>query len=425
VSAFTVEKLAWSDESLGSVDTPNGPLRLTRGLGSGLSVRIGDPPGKLWAIGDRGPNLKVGPAIDLYGLSHLAPLRDIDGAKIMPRPDIGPAISELRIDGDTVRLMRTFALRDSHGRAISGLPIPGGASEEIEPVFAIDGATLGADPSGADTEAIAALKDGSFWIGDEYGPSLLKVAPDGHIIQRWVPKGLEAFLEDSRYRVDAVLPKIAARRRLNRGFEALAISPDERWIYVVFQSALAHPDDAAHERGRTVRIWKLDASSGKVAAQYLYPLDKPETFARDGSEAKWSDVKVCEAVALAHDRLLLLERISKTAKLYVVNLSPQFETPAAHLKARTRPTLEEMDSEALQSDGVRIAAKTLVFTTDAAPEIDADLEGMAVLSPHEIVLVNDNDFGVEGAQTNFWRIRFEAPVFASESQKRPARKRSR
>jgi hypothetical protein len=35
---------------------------------------------------------------------------------------------------------------------------------------------------------------------------------------------------------------------------------------------------------------------------------------------------------------------------------------------------------------------------------------MAILSPTELLLVNDNDFGVEGAETSFWRITFEEPV---------------
>jgi hypothetical protein len=29
-----------------------------------------------------------------------------------------------------------------------------------------------------------------------------------------------------------------------------------------------------------------------------------------------------------------------------------------------------------------------------------------------LLLVNDNDFGVEGAETGFWRVRFGQPVFA-------------
>jgi hypothetical protein len=32
-----------------------------------------------------------------------------------------------------------------------------------------------------------------------------------------------------------------------------------------------------------------------------------------------------------------------------------------------------------------------------------------MLSPFEILLAPDNDFGVEGAGTEFWRISLEAP----------------
>ena len=55
-------------------------------------------------------------------------------------------------------------------------------------------------------------------------------------------------------------------------------------------------------------------------------------------------------------------------------------------------------------------AKRLLFSSDDAPEVGADLEGMAILSPTELLLVNDNDFGVEGAETGFWRVRFDQPL---------------
>ena len=55
--------------------------------------------------------------------------------------------------------------------------------------------------------------------------------------------------------------------------------------------------------------------------------------------------------------------------------------------------------------------KTLVLNTDDAPDLDRDLEGMVALSAHELLLVNDNDFSVEGARTRFWRIRFKKPMF--------------
>lgn len=35
---------------------------------------------------------------------------------------------------------------------------------------------------------------------------------------------------------------------------------------------------------------------------------------------------------------------------------------------------------------------------------------MVLLSPSEILLVNDNDFGVEGAEAAFWRISLPEPI---------------
>ena len=53
--------------------------------------------------------------------------------------------------------------------------------------------------------------------------------------------------------------------------------------------------------------------------------------------------------------------------------------------------------------------------TGDSPEIGADLEGMAVMGPRELLLVNDNDFGCERAVTGFWRPRFDAPIFGPVS----------
>jgi hypothetical protein len=409
---FTTQRLAWRDISLGVIKLANGQrMRLTLGLGSGMSQRPGDPKGTIWAIADRGPNLKIKPAIERYGLEHLKPLKKVDGAKIMPRPDIGPTICQLRLDGDTVRLVRRIRIHGASGRPISGLPIPAGKAD-VEPAFDLKGKALGSDASGADTEAIVALSDGSFWVGDEYGPSLLHVGPDGKVLQRWVPKGLEKALNGADYDVKPVLPAIALRRRINRGFEAVAVSPDERWLYLVFQSPLAHPSVAAFESARHVRIWKLDARTGAMVGQFLYPLDAPETFLRDqqAGDVTLSDVKVSEIAVTGPDRLLILERISRTTKIYQVTLSARFAVPAAHMDVRTRPTLEQSSAAADPPDDLPVLAKSLVLTTDDAPDIDRDLEGLVVLSPNELLLVTDNDFSVEGARTRFWRIRLAAPL---------------
>jgi hypothetical protein len=380
--AITVTRLDWTDHLLDEVETPLGRLGITLGLGSGLARRANDPPGVVWAIGDRGPNIKVGSAIDEHGLAHLAGLRGLDGAKIMPRPAIGPMLARLKVEGDAVTCLRVLPLRDATGAAFSGLPLPGGDAATMEPAFDLSGAPLGGHLAGADTEAVVALADGTFRVADEYGPSILVVAADGVVKSRWVPAGQEAMLAGAAYAIKGVLPALATRRRLNRGFEALALSPDERRLHVMLQSPLAPEDEIAADAPGHARLWTLDASSGAPLAEYLYPFDAPESFRRDAEAGPVGadDLKISEAVSVGDDELLILERISRTSKLY-------------------RVTLDQ-----------RLLTKTLVLSTDDWPQIDADLEGVVLLSDRELLLSTDNDFGVDGRATAFFRVTFATPL---------------
>ena len=392
-----VQRLGWSDPPVGTIPCPKRPMELTASFGSGLTRRRGDAPGILWGVGDRGPNMKVKVAVERYGLDNLRRFKEAAGAKVMPRPDIGPAIAELHVLEDQVELVRTIPLVNGDGSRVSGLPNPSGGHAQHEPALSLDGEWLGPDPNGADTEGIAALSDGSFFVGEEYGPSLLKVSAEGRVLSRWAP---------------GTLPEIAGRRQLNRGFEAIALSPDEAWLYLAFQSPLAHPDEQAHERARHVRLWKLDSGTGAVAAQFLYPLDEPESFRRDIEKGGFgrSDIKVSEIVAVQDDALLVLERGSETTKIFRTRLDASATLDPSHLHIGTRPTVEQVSGE---GGSLPELPKQIQFSSDAHPEVAADLEGMAILSPTQLLLVSDNDFGVEGAETSFWRVTFDEPLFGN------------
>jgi len=408
---FTVHRLAWSDPELGSIDTPKGPMRIRGGFGSGLTSRAGEP-GTVWAACDRGPNLKIKTAIERYGLSRFESYEGNKDAKIMPRLDLGPAIAELRIGSDGVDFVRTFRIARSDGSLLSGLPIPASGHAECEPALDLDGKTIEPDAGGMDSEGIAYIPGGGFWVSDEYGPSLLRLDPEGRVEVRLLPAGVS--LNGAGYPCESSLPAIAARRKLNRGFEAISLSPSGRSLFVTFQSPLAHPDEDAHEKARHVRIWRLDGKTGAFLAQFAYRLDDPETFLRDDAKekVKRSDLKISEIAALGEDRLLVLERASETTKIYAVTLGRGHALAEQHLDENARPTLEELSAGS--SFGLPQLGKELIFSTDHAPEVAADLEGMVVLSPTQLLLVNDNDFGTEGAETSFWRVDFEQPLLASD-----------
>jgi hypothetical protein len=305
-----------------------------------------------------------------------------------------------------------FDLTGGDGLPIGGLPIPGSPHDEYEPIYDLTGQLRTPSPNGADSEGIAALPDGGFWIAEEYGPSLLHCDRQGRVSQRWVPIGMGHCFAGASYPVTACLPALASARKLNRGFEAIAVSGDGATLYVAFQSPLAHPDRDAHERSRHVRIWALDGKTGDLLAEYIYPLDDPDSFLRDAGWGKVgrSDVKISEIVLMPNDRLLVLERISQSTKIYAVALTPNKIAPSALSQSDTHPTLEQMSRKDIGRAQIPTLTKALILSTDDHPEISPDLEGMLMLSPTQLLLANDSDFGIEGAQTQFWRVEFDAPI---------------
>jgi hypothetical protein len=280
----------------------------------------------------------------------------------------------------------------------------------MEPALRVDGTPHQPDPGGVDSEGIAVAADGTIWIGDEYGPSLLRIDDRGRVRMRWLPAGAEATVAGAPYPCEAVLPALAAHRQVNRGFEALALSPDGERLHLMFQSPLAHPDEATHAAARHVRLWTLDSRNGVLLAQYLYALDEPASFLRDARNGplQRSDIKVSELACIGDGRLLVLERGSETTKLYAIALGESAQIPSEHSDEATRPTIEELS--AADALDLPVLAKRLVLNTDDHPQVSADLEGMALLDERTLLLVNDNDFGIEDAQTVFWLVRFDQPI---------------
>ena len=151
-----------------------------------------------------------------------------------------------------VEVRKIVRLTNGKGEPVSGLPVPESGHAECEPVLDLEGNHQRPVPSGMDTEGIAMLDDGSFWVGEEYGPSLVKLSASGEVQLRLIPEEMD--LRNAGYPVRASLPALAARRHLNRGFEAVAITPSDERLYLIFQSPLAHPsaepdfDRSDHDR---------------------------------------------------------------------------------------------------------------------------------------------------------------------------------
>ena len=392
------------------------PLSLDVGFGSGAYHRPGEDKDIFYTVTDRGPNIKCKDTEKIFGIANFCPP---DGDRVFPFPSYTPTIYKVRIinAGGNLgyEILEAIPIKDSFGNNISGLT-NNLTSNTTEIAIGNDAMPLPFDNRGLDTEAIVRLQDGTFWLSDEYGPSLVHVASNGTIISRIVPVTVELDLVDVGYPVVGLLPYILKDRKVNRGIEGLAISPDESFLYFSMQSPLANPGEIDFSLSRHTRIFKLVLNNGNVssvAGEYVYKLDVPEMFVDaqgNGDAAKeQKDVKVSELLAIGMDELIVLERIKQVTKLYRVNLHigenihhrPVSSIPVINQEDESPKTLEQLfDLDSHQAGSV---SKVLVFNTltDMPGNISAPkmIEGMAMLDNERMLLITDNDFGIEGETT--------------------------
>ena len=210
--------------------------------GIGSDIFPAGRKGEFWTVTDRGPNGQI----------------KVDGTKrrTFPVPGFDPAIVKIRVSGGTVRVLDAIPITTASGRPVTGLSNQKGRDEAP---YSYDARTpLEHNPNGLDTEGIVRAADGSFWLVDEYGPSLVHVSARGKVLTRYVPKGLG--LTGTDYPVLEALPAVLLHRKINRGFEGLAQLPGGDLVLAV-QSPLSLADTDAGEASRTTRLLRSPPSS--------------------------------------------------------------------------------------------------------------------------------------------------------------------
>jgi hypothetical protein len=270
-----------------------------------------------------------------------------------------------------------------------------------------DGRDLPATPNGIDPEGIHALEDGTFWIAEEYGPSLIHFDRSGREVERVTP-----------FSPGKVLPRSLATRRPNRGFEGLTGDPDGTRLIAIVQSPLDNPK-AAGRASRNTRIVIYHPASG-TAEQFLYRLEQPQFFVGD-------------LTLLPDGTLLVLENDGsppspashrRIYRVDLTNATPIGEEPV------DGPTIETLDSAGLAGRGIEPVSKTLVVDLAALGYPHDKPEGIVAIGPTEIAIINDDDFGITSGpggrpvakrllgadgpidQSELWIVRLPQPLWA-------------
>jgi hypothetical protein len=106
----------------------------------------------------------------------------------------------------------------------------------------------------------------------------------------------------------------------------------------------------------------------------------------------------------------LNERISKTAKFYAIDLADATPVPEEYDRAETCPSLEQTTSGDLAAKRIQPLRKTLLLNSDDVEGLPEKVEGIAVLNDREMLVLNDSDFGIEGANNILIKVTFGEPV---------------
>jgi len=356
-------------------------------IGSGMFRSGSDKPHEFYMVTDRGPNGQP------------------DDKRTFPVPDFDPAIVKVRVKGQKVEILKRIPLKTMKGEPVTGLP---NFSDVDSPVSdtkpAPDEVPYNFDGSlplevynqnGLDTEDIVRTAHGDFWIVDEYRPSVLKVSGDGTVLARYVPRGLKDEFTKVGYPVYDTLPAEHAYRRQNRGYEGLALSPDQKHLFVALQSPLQLPPNPNVGRdSRNTRILRLDLN-GHVTGEFVYRFDWAADF-DPGSAARARDMKISGLSAISDDTVLVLERTDFVAKVYLVDFDGA--TDLGPWKPPTGAALNYLEtlnnSGDLETSGIKPLPKSLVIDLDSVKDMPDKIESIAVVDRNTLAVANDNDFGL-------------------------------
>ena len=374
-------------------------------------------------------------ANQFYALTDRGPNADFDGSlgpgKRFLLPDYTPRIGlfELQDDGQITKV-KEILLKDPNGNPTSGLPNPKALGGTNEIPYEVSGKLMTVDPDlpfdeitnpiktdlyGLDPEGLAVLKDGSFWVSDEYGPHIVHYNADGVEIARINP-----FAHDERNNIvinerQILLPTEFANRRANRGMEALTITPDQTTLAGIMESSMDNPNKSGRESNLT-RMVTINLVTGQIA-QYLYRLNKAQ-YVTSGIVALSNH----EFYVIEHDRKFPLQDKSAQKLIYKIDMAQATDIEAIADEGGTDKngtdkysvkqnaalgltingqTLEQFiatddnDWQALAELNINPVHKTLVFDVLAALDYPHDkLEGLWLRQDGSLGLLNDDDFAM-------------------------------
>ena len=317
---------------------------------------------------------------------------------VMPLPAFTPSIVKLRRENDQLkagervglRLQSGFTNPRSGNAFVTGLPTTPNEPAAFDQTGRNN---WGIDPTGVDPEAVAIdPRDGSYWIAEENGPSILHVGSDGTILTRLIPVGMG--LDAPGQGVNQLLPPEIARHKPLRAFEGIGVSPDGSRLFAIMESPLSLPSQPAGEASRNLRLITLSLAGPApvVDGMFIY-----QTAGAGAAGAPSQDsVRVSDLTAVSADRVVVVEHDTTDGGGYKMAYAVDLRgaTNVLGMDGTASGTIEQTDD--LGAIGVAAAQKTPIANLAQLGWQNEAPAGVTMVDDSTIAVISDNNFGFGG-----------------------------
>lgn len=303
----------------------------------GFSAAIDNGDGTFWAQPDNGFGAK-GNSADFLLRLYL----------------VKPQWKTSKGGAGNIKVLRHITLSDPHNKI--GFPIVNETTADRQ----LTGDDL-------DIESVQRSRDGSFWIGEEFGPFLLHVDSRGRVLSAPVEFPLGKSPQNPT--LDSEKPNTKA----SGGFEAMAQSKDRRYLYPIVEKGLV--DD--NQKRRRI-ISEFDTRTGRYTGKtWTYEVDADANLVADAQVTK-------------KGRLLVLERDdfdgprSVTKKVYEVRLGKRVSSAGLD-KSLVVDLLKISDPQQISAGGGWGTGRQFAFGFQS-------VETLVPLSRGRLLIGNDNNY---------------------------------
>jgi hypothetical protein len=224
-----------------------------------------------------------------------------------------------------------------------------------------------------DPESFQRAADGSFWIGDEFGPYLLHVDAEGKLLNP--PFALTGVRSPDNHNLNgeaATLPR-------SRGFEGMAIDPSGRYLYPMLEGSLTGEEGV-------LNIYCFDIESGR----WLNP-------AADSPSYRYRPEPAATAIGA-------FQMLSRSSGLVI-------ERDSASGDAAVHKKIYRADLERAGADGTALKTEVAdLLDIDDPHDLDRDgqklfrfphqtIESIVVIDRNMLLLANDNNYPFGDSRT--------------------------